>query len=64
MRRPDRAWRFFGATIATLIPDNTKAIVLDPDALNATLVPAFLDYVQARGLFVDPARVRSPSASR
>ncbi len=30
------------------------------DALNATLVPAFLDYVQARGLFVDPARVRSP----
>ena len=56
----DRAWMFFGATIATLIPDNTKAIVLDPDALNATLVPAFLDYVQARGLFVDPARVRSP----
>jgi hypothetical protein len=56
----DRAWMFFGATIATLIPDNTNAMVLDPDALNATLVPAFLDYVQARGLFVDPARVRSP----
>jgi hypothetical protein len=51
---------FFGGVIATLIPDNTKAMVLDPDALNATLVPAFLDYVQARGLFVDPARVRSP----
>jgi len=56
----DRAWMFFGAVIATLIPDNTKAMVLDPDALSATLVPAFLDYVQARGLFVDPARVRSP----
>ncbi|MBK6520255.1 MAG: hypothetical protein IPG04_40560 [Polyangiaceae bacterium] len=31
-----------------------------PDALDARLVDAFLDYVQARGLFVDPARVRSP----
>lgn len=56
----DRAWMFFGAIIATLIPDNTKAMILDPDALSPTLVPAFLDYVQARGLFVDPARVRSP----
>lgn len=56
----DRAWMFFGAIIATLVPDNTKAMVKDPDALNPTLVPAFLDYVQARGLFVDPARVRSP----
>jgi hypothetical protein len=56
----DRAWMFFGATIATLIPDNTKAIVKDPDALSPTLVSPFLDYVQARGIFVDPARVRSP----
>ena len=56
----DRAWMFFGATIATLIPDNTKAMINDPDALSPTLVPAFLDYVQARGLFVDPARVRAP----
>jgi transposase len=56
----DRAWMFFGAIISTLIPDNTKAMILDPDALNPTLVPAFLDYVQARDLFVDPARVRSP----
>ena len=55
-------WMFFGATIATLVPDNIKAIVR-PDALNATLVPAFLDYVQARGLFVDPARVRRPRTS-
>jgi transposase len=56
----DRAWMFFGGIVATLIPDNMKAIVKDPDALNPTLVPAFLDYVQARGIFVDPARVRSP----
>jgi Integrase core domain len=56
----DRAWMFFGAIVATLVPDNMKAMVQDPDALSATLVPAFLDYVQARDIFVDPARVRSP----
>jgi hypothetical protein len=44
----------------TIVPDNTRAMVKDPDALNPTLVAAFLDYVQARGLFVDPARIRSP----
>jgi transposase len=56
----DRAWMFFGGIIATLIPDNTKAMINDPDALSPTLVAAFLDYVQARGIFVDPARVRAP----
>ncbi len=56
----DRAWMFFGGIATTLIPDNTKAMINDPDALAPTLVAAFLDYVQARGIFVDPARVRSP----
>ena len=56
----DRAWWFFGAMPLSMIPDNTKAIVKDPDALNPTLVAAFLDYVQARGIFVDPARIRAP----
>ena len=56
----DAAWRFFGAMPRTLIPDNTKAMIKDPDALAPTLVAAFLDYVQARDLFVDPARIRSP----
>ncbi len=35
-------------------------MIKDPDALSPTLVAAFLDYVQARAVFVDPARVRSP----
>lgn len=56
----DRAWQFFGAMIRIIIPDNTKAMIKDPDALAPTLVAAFLDYVQARGIFVDPARVRAP----
>lgn len=56
----DRAWMFFGGIAASLIPDNTKAMVKEVDALSPTLVAAFLDYVQARDLFVDAARVRSP----
>src|SRR5260370_619926 len=56
----DRAWLFFGSMAISIIPDNTKAMIKDPDALSPTLVAAFLDYVQARKLFVDPARVRSP----
>jgi hypothetical protein len=55
----DRAWTFFGAMIRTIVPDNMKAIVKTPDALNPVLVMAFLDYVQARGFYVDPARIRS-----
>lgn len=56
----DRAWWFFDSMSRTIVPDNTKAIIKGPDALSPTLVAAFLDYVQARGIFVDPARVRSP----
>lgn len=56
----DRAWRFFGGMPLTIIPDNMKAIVKNPDPLCPTLVEAFIDYVQARGIFVDPARLRSP----
>lgn len=56
----ERAWRFFGAMIRVLLPDNTKAMINVADPLAPTLVAAFLDYVQARQLFVDPARVRAP----
>jgi transposase len=56
----DRAWQFFGGMVGVLIPDNTRAMIKDPDALAPALTASFLDYVQARGLFVDPARIRSP----
>jgi transposase len=56
----DRAWWFFGAMSKTLVPDNMSSVIKQADALNPTLVAAFVDYVQARGIFVDPARVRSP----
>ena len=56
----DRAWWFFGGMPHTIVPDNMKAIVRKPDSLSPALTDAFVDYVQARGFFVDPARIRSP----
>ncbi len=56
----DAAWKFFGAMPLTIVPDNMRGIVDKPDALSPHLCDAFADYAQARGLFVDPARVRSP----
>ncbi len=56
----DAAWRFFGAMPLTIVPDNMKGIVATADALSPRLCDAFADYVQARGVFVDPARVRCP----
>jgi hypothetical protein len=44
----------------TIVPENMSSVIKVPGALNPTLVASFLDYVQARGIFVDPARVRSP----
>lgn len=56
----DAAWTFFAGMPHTIVPDNTKAIIHEPDALGAKTTEAFADYLQARGLFCDPARVRRP----
>lgn len=56
----EAAWAFYEGVFKTLKPDGTKAIVVDPDALHPTVTPAFLEYAQARGFHIDPARVRSP----
>lgn len=54
----EAAWEFYGGVFRTLIPDNTKAIVQAPDALEPRITRAFLEYAQARGFQIDPARVR------
>jgi len=54
----EAAWEFYGGVFRTLIPDNTKAIVQDPDALAPRLTRAFLEYAQARGFQIDPTRSR------
>jgi hypothetical protein len=56
----EHAWQFFGGIFRVLLPDNTKAIVQQADPLNPLLNGAFLEYAQARGFVVDPARVRKP----
>jgi transposase len=56
----EAAWRFFGGVFATVVPDNLSAVVDDADALAPRLNQAFVEYAQARGFRVDPARVRRP----
>ncbi len=56
----EAAWGFYGGIYKVLKPDNTKAIVTTADAINPRITAAFLEYAQARGFHVDPARVRSP----
>jgi transposase len=56
----EAAWRFFGGVFGTLIPDNLSAVVDGADPLEPRFNQAFVEYAQARGFKIDPARVRSP----
>lgn len=56
----EAAWRGFGGVFGVLIPDNLKAIVDKSDPLSPRLNERFVEYAQARGFIVDPARVRKP----
>lgn len=57
----EAAWDFYGGVFEVLIPDNTKAIVEHADPLDPKIVHAFLEYSQARGFYIDTARVRTPT---
>ncbi len=56
----EAAWDFFGGIFKVLIPDNTSAIITHADPLAPRITLAFLEYAQARGFHIDPARVRHP----
>ena len=56
----EAAWDFFGGIFKVVIPDNTSAIITQADPLAPRITPAFLEYAQARGFHIDPARVRHP----
>jgi transposase len=56
----EACWAFFGGVFRVVIPDNMATIVTRADATAPTLNQAFVEYAQARGFVVDPARVRSP----
>jgi hypothetical protein len=56
----EAAWTFFGGLFRVVIPDNTPAIITTADPLTPRINPVFLEYAQARGFHLDPARVRHP----
>jgi hypothetical protein len=56
----EAAWVFYGGVFKTVIPDNMKTIVDRANPTEPRLNQAFVEYAQARGFVVDPARVRSP----
>ncbi|HSH58212.1 MAG TPA: IS21 family transposase [Acidimicrobiales bacterium] len=57
----EAAWVFFGGVFKVAIPDNMSAIVDAADRLEPRINQAFMEYAQARGFVVDPARVRTPT---
>lgn len=56
----EAAWEFYDGVFGVIVPDNTKAIVREADPLDPKIVIGFLEYAQARGFHIDPARKRSP----
>jgi transposase len=56
----EAAWGFFGGMFRVIVPDNLKPVVDGADRLAPRFNRQWLEYVQARGLVTDPARVRSP----
>lgn len=56
----EAAWRFFAGVPRRVVLDNFPAAIAGPDALEPRPTRGFLEYSQARGFLLDPARVRHP----
>jgi transposase len=56
----EAAWAFFDGVFRVVIPDSIKAIVDEADDVQPRFNQAFVEYAQARGFVVDPARVGHP----
>ena len=56
----EAAWQFFGGVFRVLLPDNLRAVVAKSNILAPRISESFLEYAQARGFVIDPARVRKP----
>jgi len=57
----EAAWRFFNGIFAVVIPDNMATIVEKANPTEPRFNQAFVEYAQARGFLIDPARVRTPT---
>jgi transposase len=56
----DTAWRFFRGVTQRVVLDNMSAAIVRASAQDPAINPSFSEYAQARGFFIDPARVRHP----
>jgi transposase len=56
----DAAWNFFEGVVARIVPDNASSMIIRADPKYPVLHRSFAEYVQARNLLVDPARVETP----
>ena len=56
----EAAWAFYGGIFKVLVPDNLSPVVSKADRTDPQWNRQWLEYMQARGLACDPARVRSP----
>jgi hypothetical protein len=56
----DEAWCFFGGITKRLVLDNASSMVTVPSAQAPVLQRSFQEYAHARGILVDPTRVRRP----
>ena len=57
----EEAWAYYGGVFKVAIPDNLTPVVIEADPLAPRFNVAFLEYAQARGFVIDPARVRRPT---
>ena len=57
----EAAWGFFAGVFKVVIPDNMSTVVTTADRTEPRLNQAFVEYAQARGFVIDPARVRTPT---
>ncbi len=57
----EAAWGFLGGVFPVVIPDNMRSVVIVAENTAPRFNDVFLEYAQARGFLIDPARVRTPT---
>jgi hypothetical protein len=57
----EAAWAFFGGIFAVVIPDNMSSVIDRASPTEPRFNQCFVEYAQARGFVIDPARVRTPT---
>jgi hypothetical protein len=57
----EAAWGFFEGVFRVVVPDNMATTVERADPIDRRLNQVFVEYAQARGFLVDPAKMRKPT---